>query len=46
MNSIKNRSLVGNHYTEQYKYIHNENCKIHILKFSNLETDFNAVQKI
>lgn len=32
---IKKRSTVGNHFTEQYKYLDNS-VKIHIIKFENL----------
>jgi hypothetical protein len=39
INQIKKRSMTGNHYTEQYKYVHPE-MNIHILKFENLSNDF------
>ena len=39
-NKILNRSNVGDHYSEQYLYL--DNCTtIHILKYENLESDFN-----
>ena len=40
INKIKKRSLSGEHYTEQYRYLDSD-CNIHILKFENLENDFN-----
>ena len=41
---ILNRSIRGDHYTEQYKYI-DENISIHILKFENIEFEFNELMK-
>lgn len=39
---IKNRCNVGHHYTEQYKYL-DKNYDIRILKFENLEEEFNKL---
>lgn len=49
-NYIKNKIMkIGlpgqnNHYTEQYKYI-DPNTTIHILKYENLEFEFNELMK-
>jgi len=40
MYKIRKRSISGDHYTEQYKYVHPEK-KIHIIKFENLAEEFN-----
>jgi hypothetical protein len=45
INKIKNRSLKGNHYTEQSRYLYSK-IKIHILKFENLTEDFNNLMKL
>ena len=37
---IKNRCKRGGHYTEQYKYL-DKDYNIYILKFENLEDEFN-----
>lgn len=37
---ISKRSQNGHHYTEQYKYLDND-CNIKILKYENLEEEFN-----
>ena len=34
----------GSHYTEQYKYI-DENIFIHIIRFENIEFEFNELMK-
>lgn len=41
---ILKRSLEGDHYTEQYKYV-DKNIPIHILKFENIEIEFNNLMK-
>ena len=41
---ILNREPQGNHYTQQYKYI-DQNIFIHIIKFENLEFEFNELMK-
>lgn len=39
---IMRRLAIGGHYSEQYKYLDNDpNIKIHVLKFENLEEEFN-----
>jgi len=45
IDKINNRSPIGNHYTEQYKYLL-DGVKITILKFENLEMEFNDLMKI
>jgi len=35
----------GDHFTEQYKYL-DSSTKIHVLKFENLEIEFNALMKL
>jgi len=40
INKINRRSQKGHHYTEQYKYL-DKNCKINIIKFENLDKEFN-----
>jgi len=43
---IMRRLPIGGHYSEQYKYLDNDpNIKIHILKFENLDEDFNSLMK-
>ena len=43
---IMRRLPIGGHYSEQHKYLDNDpNIKIHILKFENLEEDFNKLMK-
>jgi len=42
INKIKNRSKKGDHYTEQYLYL-DKNYKINILKFENIEHEFNKL---
>jgi len=42
--NINNRKKHLGHYMEQYKYI-DKKYKIHILKFENLEEDFNNLMK-
>lgn len=44
INKIKRRSKIGHHYTEQYKYL-DENCKINIIKFENLEKEFHNLME-
>lgn len=39
---IKNRHLPAWHYEEQYKYLH-PSTKIHIIKFENLNEEFDAL---
>lgn len=39
---ILNRCRKGNHYTEQHKYL-DENIKVHIIYFENLEKEFNQL---
>lgn len=34
----------GAHYTQQFKYLH-KNAKIHVLKFENLDDEFNKLMK-
>jgi len=41
---ILNREERGNHYTEQYKYM-DQNIFIHIIRFENLEFEFNELMK-
>lgn len=41
---IRTRSLHGDHWVEQYKYL-NENIK-HILRFETLVSDFNALMEL
>jgi len=41
---ILSRSQVGDHYSEQYRYI-DENAVIHILHFENIELEFNELMK-
>lgn len=41
---ILNRNHQGDHYTEQYKYI-DQNIFIHIIKFENIEFEFNELMK-
>lgn len=41
---ILSRSQVGNHYSEQYKYI-DENVVIHIVHFENIELEFNELMR-
>ena len=43
-NRILTRSHQGNHYTEQCKYI-DQNIFIHIIKFENIEFEFNELMK-
>jgi hypothetical protein len=46
IDKINNRSIIGDHYSEQYKYIDNDNnIKIHILKFENLKEEFDLLMK-
>ena len=41
---IKKRYIHGDHYTEQYKYlIENDGVKQHILKYENIEEEFNKL---
>lgn len=41
---IMKRQPMGDHYSEQYKYLDtNPKIKIHILKYENLESDFNKL---
>ena len=42
---IQNRSISGDHYTEQYKYIDN-NTKINVVKFENLNEELNTLFNI
>lgn len=42
VNRIQNRSKSGNHYTEQYKYLH-PTTKIHIIKFENMRVEFQTL---
>jgi hypothetical protein len=43
---IMHRLPIGGHYSEQYKYIDNDpSIKIHILRFENLEEEFNSLMK-
>lgn len=44
INKIKNRSEKGDHYTEQYLYL-DKTYKINILKFENIEYEFNELMK-
>ena len=44
INKIKNRSKVGDHYTEQYKYL-DTNYNIHIIKYENLITELRQLYK-
>jgi hypothetical protein len=44
INKILKRSLVGDHYTEQHKYLHPTKT-IHILKFENLQNDFSKLMQ-
>ncbi len=44
INKIKFRSKTGDHYTEQYKYL-DKNYNINILRFENLEYEFNKLMK-
>jgi hypothetical protein len=44
INKIKKRSRRGGHYTEQYKYL-DEDYNINIIKFENLEYEFNELMK-
>lgn len=41
---ILKRQEIGDHYTEQYKYI-DENVNIHIIHFENLYTEFNELME-
>ena len=41
---ILNRNHKGAHYTEQYKYI-DQNIFIHIIKYENIEFEFNELMK-
>jgi hypothetical protein len=48
MDKIKTYELkgkYGDHYSPQHKYV-DKNYKIHILKFENLENDFNHLMKL
>jgi len=41
---ILNRAPMGEHYSEQYKYLDpSENVKVHVLKFENLRKEFDAL---
>ncbi|MBA42757.1 MAG: hypothetical protein CMF62_01965 [Magnetococcales bacterium] len=43
---IKNRPKNGGHYSEQYKYLDNDNTyKVHVLKFENLDEEFSNLMK-
>ena len=44
INNINKRCITGHHYTEQYKYL-DKSCKITILKYENLEEEFNNLMK-
>ena len=44
INKIKNRSKVGDHYTEQYKYLYT-NYNIHIIKYENLIPELKELYK-
>jgi Sulfotransferase family len=44
INKIKSRSRLGNHYTEQYKYL-DKKCKIHIVKLENLNNELISLFK-
>jgi len=47
INRINNRSEKGEHYSEQYKYLDNDkNIKIHVLKYENLNEEFNKLMKL
>jgi hypothetical protein len=41
---INGRSVDGNHYTEQYKYLH-KNKKIFVIKFENINQEFNTLMR-
>ena len=45
INNINNRCIRGHHYTEQYKYL-DKNYVIKILKYENLENEFNDLMKM
>lgn len=45
INKITNRWQIGDHYTEQYKYLH-PLANIHIIKFENLLPEFNALMSL
>ena len=43
---INIRSPLGDHYTEQYKYLYdNEKIKIHIIHFENIKKEFDELMK-
>jgi len=44
INKINSRCKIGHHYTEQYKYL-DKDCKINIIKFENLEEEFNNLMR-
>jgi hypothetical protein len=45
IDKIRNRSTTGDHYTEQYKYLH-PSTDIKILHFENLNNEFNQLMKL
>ena len=45
IDKINKRDISGKHYTEQYRYLY-PNKKIHILKFENLDEDFNNLMNL
>jgi len=44
IDKIRQRSRFGNHFTEQYKYLH-PTVNIRIIKFENLDEEFTALMK-
>ena len=44
IDKINNRSTVGDHYSEQYKYL-DDNHKIHIIKYENLNNELYSLFK-
>lgn len=46
IHQIRNRKPVGDHYSEQFKYLDkNPEVKIHVLKFENLKEEFDNLMK-